>query len=143
MVKPFISTQKEASMLSKRNRVQTLAVTIATAAVAATAALAGQPGEAQLPTGITVDQSAVARHRALGQLGEPTHVIIDSAVIARHRALGRLPLQNTISPYRGETTESGGFRWEAPLLVFVAVAACLLVGFGFARTRGLRTRDTA
>jgi hypothetical protein len=128
-------------MLSKRNRVQTLAVTIATAAVAATAALAGQPGEVRLPSGITVDQSAVARHRALGQLGEPIHVITNSAVIARHRALGRLPLQNTISPSQSETTEPGSFPWEASLLVFVAVAACLLVGFGFARTRGLRTRD--
>ena len=131
-------------MLSKRNRVQTLAVTIAVAAVTTTSALAGQPGEAQFPSGITVDQSAVARHRALGKLGEPSHVITDSAVIARHRALGRLLLQNTISPSQSETTESGGFPWEAPLLVFVAVAACLLVGFGLlARTRGLRTRDAA
>lgn len=131
-------------MLSKRNRMQTLAVTMASAAVASTAALGGTPSEAPLLSGVTVDQSAVARHRALGRLGEPTpRVITDSAVIARHRALGRLPVQSTFNALPGETTESGEFPWTVFLVGIAAVAACLLVGFGLIRSHGVRARGTA
>jgi hypothetical protein len=142
-VKPFISTQKEASMLSKRNRIQLLAAAIAAATVGATGALASPPIEGARLSGVTVDRSAVARHRALGQLGEPIHVITDTAVIARHRALGRLPLQNAVGAPQTGTTKSSEFPWTASLLGFAAVAAGLLVGFGLMRASGLRTRGAA
>lgn len=131
-------------MFSKRNRMQMLAAAIATAAVATTAALASPPNEARLLSGVTVDQSAVARHRALGRLGEPTHVIRDSALIARHRALGRLPVPNSVgAATQTETTKSSEFPGAAYLLGFSAIAACLLVGLGLIRTRGLRMRGAA
>jgi hypothetical protein len=38
---------------------------------------------------------------------------------------------------------SGNFPWEASFIVFAAVVACLLAGFRFARTHGVRTRDAA
>jgi hypothetical protein len=128
-------------MLSKRNRVQTLATTFATAAVVATGALAGAPSSAQFPSGITVDRSAVARHRALGRLGT-IHAVTDTAVIARHRALGRLPEEPAFGSPRRETTEAG-WPWRASLLSLGVVGASLLVGLGLIRSRGLRTRGAA
>ena len=128
-------------MFSNRNRIQLLAAAIAAATVGATGALASPPNEAVHLSGVTVDRSAVVRHRALGRLGERIHVITDTAVIARHRALGRLPMQNSLP--QAETTKSGKFPWTASLLGFAAVAACLLVGFAVMRTSRVRTRGAA
>jgi hypothetical protein len=127
-------------MLSNRSRVQILAATLAIAAVGATAGLATTESDPQALTGVTVDQSSVTRHRALGQLGEELHVISDSAVIARHRALGRLPLNGQAGVPSSEARSSRWSSWEASVFGIVALAACLLIGFALMRSRRVRTR---
>jgi hypothetical protein len=130
-------------MLSNRNRVQILAATLAIAAVGATAGLATAESDPQALTGVTVDQSSVTRHRALGQLGEERNVISDSAVIARHRALGRLPLDRPAAAPSSEAGSSRWFSWEASALGAAALAACLLIGFALMRSGRVRTRGAA
>jgi hypothetical protein len=143
-VKPFISTQKEASMLSNRNRIQLLAAAIAAATVGGTGALASPPIEAGGLFGVTVDRSAVARHRALGQLGEPIHVIADTAVIARHRALGRLPLGPGNGVTQSEASSAGRFPWRESLIGIAVVVACAGCGFlALTRSGRLRARGAA
>lgn len=128
-------------MSSTRRWVQMVAAAIVTAAIAATAGLAASGNDSQPLAGVTVDQSAVARHRALGQLGEELHAVSDSAVIARHRALGRLPLESANVVTRSETGPSSRLPWES-LLGFAAVAAGL-IAVVLTRLSRVRARGTA
>jgi hypothetical protein len=130
-------------MLSNRSRVQILAATIAIAGVGATAGLATAQSDSQALTGVTVEQSEVTRHRALGQLGEELRVISDSAVIARHRALGRLPLAGPAGVTSSEAGSSRWSSWEASVFGVTALAACLLIGFALMRSGRVRTRGGA
>jgi hypothetical protein len=130
-------------VLSTHSRAPMVAAAIAAAAIAATAGLASPANDSQPFAGVTVDQSAVARHRALGHLGAELHVVSDSTVIARHQALGRLPAVSVGGTTPAETSASGWFPWRESLLGVAVVTACLLIGFAFTRSGRLRTRGTA
>jgi hypothetical protein len=112
-------------MLSTRSRIRMVPVAIAVAAIGATAGLASPASDSQPIAGVTVDQSAVARHRALGRLGTEPHVLSDAAAIARHRALGQLPLESANVMTRSEPGSSSWVSW-ASLLGFAALAAGLI-----------------
>jgi hypothetical protein len=150
-------------MLAAPSRIQIVVATIVAAAIGATAGLAS-PGDSSAPAGITVDQStvarhhalgllgeprvildrhAIARHRALGRLGEALPVFSDSAVIARHRALGRLPAVSASGVTHTEVRSPSRFLLNETVLGFAAVAACLLIGFGLTRAARVRARRAA
>ena len=76
---------------------------------------------------VTVDHALIARHRALGHLGEPT-VATNPAVVARHRALGRLPDLSASSTSTASSTSS--FPWTETGFGFAATAALALIGGG-------------
>jgi hypothetical protein len=130
-------------MLSNRIRIQVIAAAIAATALGISAGVGSPASNSERLGGVTVDQAAVARHRALGRLGEELHVVSNSAVIARHRALGRLPLAPGTGVIRSETSSSGWFPWRESLLGIAVVAACVVVGFGLTRSGRVRTRGAA
>ena len=90
---------------------------------------------------VTVDRALIARHRALGRLGEPT-VTTNPAIIARHRALGRLPDLSASSTSRnapaGPSTSS--FPWTETGFGFAATALLALIGVGVMRSGRVRMR---
>lgn len=147
-------------MLSAPSRIQIVVATIVAAAIGAAAGLAGSEGDSPPAAGVTVDQSTVARHRALGLLGEPRvildrraiarhralgrlgeapNVFSDSAVIARHRALGRLPAVSANRAGQTETASPNWSPWKESVLGLAVLAACLLVGFGITRASRVST----
>ena len=130
-------------MFSNRIRIQLIAAAIATTALGMMAGVATPASNSERLNGVTVDQAAVARHRALGRLGEELHVVSDSGVIARHRALGRLPLAPGNGVIQSEASSSGWFPWTESLLGIAAVAACIVFGFALRRSGHLRTRGAA
>jgi hypothetical protein len=130
-------------MLSNRIRIQIVAAAIAASALATSAGVASPASNSERLDGVTVDQAAVARHRALGRLGEDLHVVSDSAVIARHRALGRLPLEPGNGVTQSEASASGWFPWRESVLGIAVVAACVVLGFALTRSGRLRTRGAA
>jgi hypothetical protein len=127
-------------MLSNRIRIQIIAAAIAAAALSMGAGVASPASNSDRLDGVTVDQSAVARHRALGRLGEVLHVVSDSAVLARHRALGRLPLEPGNGVTQDEASSSGWSPWRESLFGVAVVAACAAFGFALARRGRIRTR---
>jgi hypothetical protein len=129
-------------MLSSRSRIRIVGATIAAAAVGTAAALASPASDPPPPGAVTVDQSAVARHRALGRLGDQVHVFSDSAVIARHRALGRLPMVTADPTVQAETGSSSWLPRKEFLFGFAVVATFLVIGFGVMRA-GVRARGAA
>jgi hypothetical protein len=130
-------------MLSNRIRIQIIAAAIAASALGMTAGVASPASNSERLNGVTVDQAAVARHRALGRLGEGLHVVSDSAVIARHRALGRLPLAPGSGVSQSEASSAGWFPWRESLLGIAVVAACVVFGFALTRSGRVRTRGAA
>jgi hypothetical protein len=130
-------------MLSNRIRIQIIAAVIAATALGVGAGVASPASSSERLEGVTVDQAAVARHRALGRLGEELQVVSDSAIIARHRALGRLPLAPGNGVIQGETSSSGWFPWREPLLGIAVVTACVAFGFALTRSGRVRTRGEA
>jgi hypothetical protein len=130
-------------MLSNRIRIQIIAAAIAATALGMSAGVASPASNSERLDGVTVDQAAVARHRALGRLGEELHVVSDSVVIARHRALGRLPLEPGNRVTQSDAPSSGSFPWRESLLGVAVVAACLVFGFALTRSGRVRTRGAA
>jgi hypothetical protein len=130
-------------MLSNHIRIQIIAAAIAATALGTSAGVASPASNSERLNGVTVDQAAVARHRALGRLGEELHVVSDSAVIARHRALGRLPLAPGSGVIQSEASSSGWFPWTKSLLGIAVVAACVVFGFALTRRGRVRMRGSA
>jgi hypothetical protein len=75
-------------MLSNRIRIQIIAAVISATALGVGAGVASPASSSERLEGVTVDQAAVARHRALGRLGEELQVVSDSAIIAPSSGVG-------------------------------------------------------
>jgi hypothetical protein len=132
--------------------VQTLCAVLllsATGAASANAQTAGDNNVVLPALTVTVDRSAVDRHRALGRLPGPSHrhclegqtVTVDQAAERRHRALGRLPnvVATSARPVKA-MVEKSGFDWgDASIGFGVGIA---VLGFGLALASRLGRRST-
>jgi hypothetical protein len=128
-------------MLSTGSWARMVFVACAVGALGATAGPArSESTDPQSLNRLTVDKALVARHRALGRLGDDLRVFTEPAAIARHRALGRLmvaaPSATPLPAY------SSSDWWKASMLAFATFAAGILVGVTVTRSARAHPRAT-